>query len=71
MIFHKILLAIVLSHFLMLGVFYAYREEYKHNDCFFYKPSQYVYKISNFKMSVTRMCRYDCCEVNAFFLMFS
>ena len=24
-----------LSHFLMLGVFYAYREEYKHNDCFF------------------------------------
>ena len=25
---------IVLSHFLMLGVFYAYTEEYKHNDCF-------------------------------------
>ena len=33
--FIKIWFAIVLSHFLMLGVFYAYTEEYKHNDCFF------------------------------------
>ena len=35
MIFCKILFAIVFSHFLMLGVIYAYMEEYKHNDCFF------------------------------------
>ena len=28
------MIAIVLSHFLMLGGFYAYTEEYKHNDCF-------------------------------------
>ena len=33
--FIKIWFAIVLSHFLMLGVFYAYSGEYKHNDCFF------------------------------------
>ena len=33
-IFRKIQYAIVLSHFLMLGMFYAYTEEYKQNDCF-------------------------------------
>ena len=33
-IFHKIQFAIVLSHFLMLRVFYAYTEECKHNDYF-------------------------------------
>ena len=31
-IFRKIQFAFVLSHFLMLEVFYAYKEEYKHND---------------------------------------
>ena len=33
MIFCKIQFAFVLSHFLMLEVFYVYKEEYKHNDC--------------------------------------
>ena len=55
----------------MLGVFYAYMEEYKHNDCFLKtkKPLQYVQnKMSeNFKMPVTRRNRYACCEMNVFF----
>ena len=32
-IFHKIQFAFVFSLSLMLEVFYAYKEEYKHNDC--------------------------------------
>ena len=55
----------------MLGVFYAYMEEYKHNDCFLKtkKPLQYVQnKMSeNFKMPVTHRNRYACCEMNVFF----
>ena len=34
MVFCKIWFAIVLSRFLMLGVFYAYMEEYHHDHCF-------------------------------------
>ena len=30
----SVLLLFPLSLYLMLGVFYAYTEEYKHNDCF-------------------------------------
>ena len=41
----------------MLGVFYAYIEEYKHNDCFLSqgKPLQYIQNKTswNFKISVT------------------
>ena len=33
-IFRKVLFAIVLSHFQMLEVLYAYTEEYNHSDCF-------------------------------------
>ena len=33
MICRKIQFVFVLSHFLMLEVFYAYKEGYKHNDC--------------------------------------
>ena len=32
--FGKIQLAAVLSHFLMLGVFYSYTEKYRHKNCF-------------------------------------
>ena len=51
----------------MLGVFYAYREKYKHNDCFLKTKQTFMYKMSNFKMSVIRICRYLCCEMNVFF----
>ena len=34
-IFCKISFAILLSHFPMFGMFYAYAEDYKHNDCIF------------------------------------
>ena len=33
MICRKIQFVFVLSHFLMLEVFYAHKEGYKHNDC--------------------------------------
>ena len=50
----------------MLGVFYAYPEEYKHNDCFLKTKQTFTIctKTSgNLKMSVTRRYRYVCCEM--------
>ena len=55
----------------MLGLIYAYTEEYKHNGCFlkYLQNVQFVQNKTsqNFKMSVTCIYRYDCCEMNVFF----
>ena len=56
----------------MLGVFYAYTEDYKHNDCFLKTKQTFTICTTseNFKMSVTRRYRYSCCEMNVFFNVF-
>ena len=41
--FVKFNLLLFFSHFLMLAVFYAYAEKYKHNDCYIYIYI-YIYK---------------------------
>ena len=48
-------LAIVLSHFLMSGVFYAYTEEYKHNDLFS-KDTTNLYNMYKMKVYKTSKC---------------
>ena len=74
MTFLKIKFSIVLSHFLMLGVFYAYTREYKHDNGFL--RTKQTFKIcTKIKLHKTSKCLRPlfidvCCEMNGFFSMF-